>query len=241
MSVSKLWVPYAVKLNTKTLAGSDVLLDQVQNFAVNTAVNHALMASDGQVDPTFVAVLNQTPGISFGSTAIATILAACGISGTIIDSDVTYPGMECWFQAMDEGGTRKGASSHLMMTVNEGILVPRTIQANQDGVATIELEAVITHDGTNDPIVIADSQSLSGSPAVSEAFTCGPVKINGTTLEGIQSITFDPGIQVHPQGGDGQVWPTFCGIMSRRPSIRILGRGSPTGRPNTSRSRSTRG
>ncbi len=221
MSVSKLWVPFAVDLDTATLGGSNVLLDQVQNFAVNTAVNHAIMASDGAVDPTYVSVMNQAPGVSFTSTAIATILAACGINGAVIDSDVDDPGLLCYFQKMSEGGTRAAGSNHILMTINEGLLVPVTINAAQDSPATIDMAATISYDGTNDPIVIADSQALVGSPAVGELFTVGPVSINGTTLEGIQSTTINFGIQVIAQGGDGAVWPTYVAIMSRRPSITL--------------------
>ncbi len=221
MSVSKLWVPYAVNLNTATLAASPVLLDQVQNFECSPAIAKTVQASDGAVDPTYVAVMSQSPRITFGSTALATILGSCGISGAVIDADGTYPGLVCWFQKMAEGGVRASGSNHLKLTAKEGILVPRSISAGMDGPATMTLEAVLTYDGTNDPIVIADSQALSGSPAVGELFTVGPVSINGTTLEGIQSIEIDFGIQVTVQGGDGQVWPTYCAIMSRGPSIRV--------------------
>jgi hypothetical protein len=221
MSVSKLYTLYAVHLDTATLAGSDVLLDQVQSFAISTGLQKILQRGDGQVDPTFVAIMSQRPAMRFTSTAIATYLGACGIGGTILDSDVTYPGLEAWFQKMAEGGDRAAGSSHIKMTVNEGILVPRAIQASQDGVATIDFEAVITYDETNEPVVVADSQALSGTPATAELFTVGPVKINGTTLESIQSVSIDFGIQVITQSGDGQVWPTFAGIMSREPSIRI--------------------
>jgi hypothetical protein len=220
MSVSKLYTLYAVNLDTETLAGSAVLLDQVQSFAISTGLQRIIQRGDGAVDPTYVAIMSQRPMLRFTSTAIATYLGACGIGGTIIDSG-TYPGLEAWFQKMDEGGTRASGSSHLLMTVNEGLLVPRAIQAGQDGVATIDLEAVITYDGTNEPIVLADSQALSGSPATAELFTVGPVNINGSALESIQSITIDFGIGVTVQSGDGQVWPTYAAIMSREPSIRV--------------------
>ena len=221
MSVSRLYVPYAVNLDTATLAGSNVLLDQISNFRCSPEIARVVLAADGSVDPTYVAVMSQVPKVRFTSTALATILGACGISGAIIDSDATYPGLECWFQKMAEGGVRASGASHLKLTVNEGILVPITIRAGMDEPASIDLEATCSYDGSNDPIVIADSQSLSGSPAVGELFTVGPVKINGTTLEGIQDATIDLGIQVLAQRGDGQVWPTYVAIMSRRPSIRV--------------------
>jgi hypothetical protein len=221
MSITKLYTLYAVSLDTATLAGSDVLLDQIQSFGVSTGINRVLQRGDGQVDPTYVAVMSQRPGIQFTTTALATALGAAGISGAEIDADETYPGLVSWFQKMDEGGTRASGSSHLKMTAASGILVPRSIQASQDGPATANFEAILTYDGSNEPIVIADSQALAGSPAVGELFTVGPASINGSALEGVQEITIEPGIQLRVASGDGDVWPTYVAIMSRAPSIRI--------------------
>jgi hypothetical protein len=219
MSVTKLYKPYAVNLKTATLAGSAVLMDQIQNFSIRTGIATALLSGDGAVDPTFVATSTQNPGITFDSTALATILAACGIDGAVIDADGAEPGLECWFQAMADGGLRASGSSHLKFTAKKGILIPQAIQASHGGIASMGLVAVLVWDGANDPIVIADNQALSGSPAVGEAFTVGPVTINGTTLEGIQQTTIDPGIKVTSKGGGGEVWPTFVGISSRTPGI----------------------
>jgi len=221
MSISKLHTIYAVKLDTATLAGSSVLFDQIQSFAISTGIQRIAQSGDGQVNPTYVAVMSQRPVIRFGTSAIATALAACGISGTVIDADVTYPGIEAWFQKLEEGGVRASGSSHLKMTGAQGILVPRSLSASQDGVAMVDFEAILTYDGTLDPVVIADNQALEGSPAVGELFTVGPVSINGATIEGIQGITVDFGISVISRAGDGQVWPTYAAIMSRAPSIQI--------------------
>ena len=220
MSVTTLHTLYAVRLNTETLAGSSVLFDQIQNFALSTGLQRYLGRGDGDVDPTYVGIMSQRPAIRFTTTALATALAACGISGAVIDNG-TYPGIECWFQKMAEGGTRTSGSNHLKMTGSEGILVPRMIRASQDGIATVDFEAVFTYDGSHEPIVLAASQALAGTPAVGELFTVGPCTINGVALESIQDLSIDPGIQLHVAAGDGDVWPTYVGIMARSPSIRV--------------------
>lgn len=221
MSVSRLHTLYAVNLNTKTLAVSPVLVDQVTDFRLSPEIREVIQAGDGDVDPTYVAVMGQSPRLRFTTTALATVLATCGIDGEIIDADGSYPGLLAWFQKLAEGGTRESGSAHLQMTVKEGLLVPRVLRASQDGSASLDLEAIATYDGTNDPVVVADSQALAGSPAVGELFTVGPVKVNGTALESIQDITVDLGIQEIIQSGDGQVWPTFVGILRRQPSITV--------------------
>ena len=222
MSVSNLWVPYAVSLNTATLGAGAVLLDQIQNFEDDPGINLVVASGDGQVDPTYVAVMSQRPTMSFGSSALATILGACGISGAVIDADGTYPGLVAWYQKMAEGGIRASGSAHLKMTAKEGLLIPTSVTAQQDGTAMVSVQAGLTYDGTNAPIVVADSQALSGSPAVGEMFTVGPVSINGATLEGIQSISFDPGLSLVFGAGDGDVWPTYVSVQARRPRISVV-------------------
>jgi len=221
MSITNLHTLYAVNLNTATLNGSPALFDQIQNFRISTGLQQILQNGDGAVDPSFVGIMSQKPMLRFSTTALATGLAACGLSGAVIDADGSYPGLEAWFQKMAAGSDRASGANHLKMTGAKGILVPRSLRASQDGTATLEFEAIFVYDGTLDPVVIAASQALSGSPAVGEMFTVGPVKINGSFLEGIQDITFDFGIKLITESGDGQVWPTFVGIMSREPSLRI--------------------
>ncbi len=224
MSVTALHTLYAVDVDP-VIAGDSIFIDQVTDFAVSPNVQEALAGADGQVDPTYVATMGQAPRIGFSTSKLATVLAKVSaqffIKGIKIDSDVDDDGLECFFQKLSEGGTREGASSHVKLTVNEGLLVPRGISAVQGGIATLGLETLITWDGVNNPIVIAGSQSLIGSPSVSELYTLGPVNINGSQIDGVQGWQFDPGIVSIVRGADGLPWPTYVGIMSRVPSLII--------------------
>jgi len=221
MPVSRLHTIYAVNQNTKTLAASPVLIDQVGDFRCSPEVREIIQAGDGEVDPSYVAVMGASPRLSFSTTGLAAALGVVGIGGAIIDADGTYPGLVAYFQKMEEGGERMTGSDHLKMTCKEGILLPRELTAQQEGVAALRLEAVLSYDGTNLPVVIADSQALAGSPAVTEVFTTGPVKVNGTLLESVQSITVEFGIREAVVAGDGEVFPTWVGVQSRVPTIRI--------------------
>ena len=224
MSTTALHTLYAVDIDPITEANA-VFVDQVSDYNVDPAVQETLQSADGQVDPTFVATMFQSPRVTFTTSALATVLAKCSnaflISGMKIDSDGTHDGAELWFQKLAEGAIRASGSSHIKLTINEALLVARAINATQGGIATIGMELIIGYDGSNEPIVIADNQALVGSPTVSELFTLGPVKINGTALEGIQSVSIDPGITEIVQGDSGEVWPTFIAIMGRAPMITI--------------------
>ena len=215
---------YAVNIDNGG-GGSDLFIDQISNYTLDPAFNRVLIAADGAVDPTYVAVMGQNPKARFTTSALATVLATCGISGLAVAYDVDEPGAEMFFQALAEGGTRGGAGTNIKLTVAQGMLLPRTLSAPHNGVASLELELIATYDADAetppDPIVIETSQNLSGTAGVSEVYTAGPVYVNGSQVEGVQNITLDFGITEVVVGSDGLVWPTYVAIQSRRPSIRV--------------------
>ncbi len=221
MSTGNRHTLYAVTFSIPGGTSYDMFCDQVTDFAVSPAIAEVLESGDGAIDPTYVAVGTQTPSVTWSSTGIATVLAKCGIAGVPVDASATKTGVLFSFQKMTEGGTRTTGANHITLTMAEGMVVPRTLSADQGGNATISLEAVCSYDGTNDPLELATSQTLTGSPAVAELYTLGPVKINGTDIADAQGVTVDFGIRLLTESGDGQVWPTWIGIATRQPSITV--------------------
>jgi len=217
MSVSNVHVLYAV--NVAGAAGA--FMDQVSDWDLSPNINNLLLGGDGDVDPTYTAVGSQAPSISFTTSKLATVLGKCGINGLEIKSAQE---LSAFLRKTVEGGTRAGASSHIKLLVNKGLLVPRRLRASNDASnpASLDLECLATYDDTNDPVVVTSSQSLTGTPSVSEAFVAGPVSINGSTINGVQSVDIDFGLQAQLLYGDGQVWPSYVYIARRQPSIRIV-------------------
>lgn len=209
------------QVNIATTAAVDLLIDQISDQRISMGIRKLLVGADGNVDPTYTAIAEQNPTANFTTSALATVLATVGIDGLKIDSDVDDDGLEMWFQKLAEGATRASGSNHIKMTVNEGLLVPTRIVAPHNGVATLELLLIITYDGTNEPIVLAASQALEGSPSVGELFTAGTVNLNGNQIEGVQNIEIDFGIRPLTVSADGVVWPTYAAIQSREPAIRV--------------------
>ena len=213
---------YAVNLN----AVADVLLDQVTSFGYEDGVSEILQGGSGSVDPTYVAVGDQKPKITFSTTAIATVLGYIGIDGLKIATGETYTDAQFFLQLLAEGGTRTSGANHRQLTMNEGMIVPTQIKATHNQPATIDLLAIATYDGSNEPFALTATVSLPGTPAVGELFTAGKVMINGVELGGVQDITIDFGLKVETFGGSGSVWPTYCAIMDRQPLITITTQGA---------------
>ncbi len=190
------------------------LIDQVTEQNVSTGLQEIIEGADGGVDATFAAAMLVEPLVSFTTTDIKAALDAVGINGAAISSDVIL-----FFQALAEGGTRQGATSHLKLTVVKGMVVPRTLNAAQGEKATISLDILpVSADGLASPITIATGQSLTGSPTVSAMWTLGQVKANNADLPDVDA-QIDFGINVIRESADGQVYATFSAIMDRRPVI----------------------
>jgi len=217
MAITNMFTLAQVNINRDV----DVLLAQIVDQNVTLGLSRFLEGSDGEVDNRYVAVNEQRAMIGFTTTMLATALGLAGINGTPLDVDTpaTKGSLEAFFQLLAEGATRAAGATHTMLTINEGILIPRTLSASQGAVARLGLEAHATYDGTNNPIVIAASQALPGTPGVSELFTLGPIQINGVAINGVVDVAVDFGIEVLVEGSDGEPWPRFVAIMRRQPSV----------------------
>lgn len=211
MATSKLSTLYAVDI-------ASTLLDEISNVNVDPAIQKQMAALGGAIEPRFVTIMGQSPVINFSSHALARCLAAVGVSGLALASPA-----ELFWQAILIDGGREGTLKHFQMTVNAGLVVPRRISAQQGGLATITYDIICRYNGTNEPIVYTVDQTLAGSPTVDELFTIGKATINGVDLTGITGIDIDFGLQIVQQISDGDIWPTFVGIMERSaPVISII-------------------
>jgi len=197
-----------------------ILLNQCTEETLNPGIREIIEGADGEVDARYAAVMEQRPQIGFTTTSLQTALGAAGISGRFIDvtDGATYGELEAWFQKLAEGSTRAAGASHVKMIVNEGMLLPRTLSATQGQSASLRYDVIATYDGSNEPIAVSTA-AVSGTPGVSALWTLGPVVINGAEVNGVVDLQVDFGIQEIVEGADGEVWPRYAAIMSRRPSI----------------------
>ena len=220
MAITRLHTLYGVNLDT---VATQLFINQISAFNIDTAIEEIIEAGDGSVDPTFAAVSKQNAKIGWTTSKIASVLAAVGIGGLKIDTQTTplREGVEFWLQKIAEGGTRASGATHLKLTAKKGMVFTRQISADIEKLATMTMEAIATWDGINNPFIIADNQALEGTLGSNEGFVVGKVTINGVTLEGVQDITIDLGVQEIVASGDGEVWPTFAAIQSRRPTITV--------------------
>lgn len=167
----------------------------------------------------FKAIRQQTPAFEITTTQLATALALTGLPG----ADLSGGNVDFYLKRTVGNGLRvaDATTSHTRYRAANVFLGWDSISADQSGEASINLRAICLWDGSNEPIVPAGSVALAGTPSAAEYFAAGPVAVNGTTINGVQSINIDLQPEYKIVFGDGEVWPTFCYVASINPKITI--------------------
>lgn len=187
-------------------------INQITTRSINPGIESMIARNDGQVDPTFAAVMFQKPMFSFGTSAVARALGFAGINALSVDGTP----VESWFQQVDPGGTRKTGANSTKFSFAKGILCPKSIDASKDGPAVIDYDmAAVSTDGVTSPLTMGINQAMPTISTNREYFTVGPLSVNGTAVPGIQSTKVDFGLAVATDEGDGNAYPTLTYIDER--------------------------
>ena len=194
------------------------LIDQIVDQDLDAGVDEIVMGSDGSVYPTFAAVPSARPLGSFTTTAISTALTAIGVEGYgNADAAVTL-----FYQALLNYGTRGGSSLHTKATIAGALILPRTLSADQGAAARLACDIIpISSDGSTMPIAWTVDQTLAGAPTADELYTVGACSLNGSDVDGVQSVNIDFGIQEILLAGKGLPYASFGAKMRIAPTIRI--------------------
>lgn len=215
MTVSRAWTLYCAKLAGTT----PVFLDQMENQDYDTGIEQMLIQANGSIYPQFAAVGLIQPKLSFATSNLVAALGQ-GLLGYTIGAGLTYTsGAFYWRQYAQQGGFKSG-SVNTSMTMNLGAIFPRRLSVRSGERATLDMDVIPIHDGTNSPFVVAANVALpSGTPAVANVHTLGKVLLNNTVFSGVQSLDVDFGIREMPLHSDGEAYNTFIATPSVMPSI----------------------
>lgn len=187
-----------------------------QNLVTNTEIRNE--ATSGEIYARFQSLYSQRIAPSFSTYNIAAALTAAGTLGASLGTSA----LALWTQAHVDGSTRAGTLLHRKFGFSKGILAPRELTVEFRGDAVLSYDAVVAYDGTNDPVVITDLQTL---PTITDAerFTLGPVELGGVDFTHVRGLTINFGLDVVPEGADSDIWDTFVSIRQVMPSITLRG------------------
>lgn len=213
MAVPATYTLWGVKIGATVLdaitAVSEMLNPQVRSERTS-----------GQLYSRFQAMVGLAPLLQWSTLSIAAALDAIGPGGLALTSGAPYTSYAA--KRADGGGIAAG-SVHRSYTANKGLIVPRTLRVQQGADAQLDYEVITTYDGTNDPLIEADSVALPALGGDGARYTLGPATVGGIALSGLQSLTLDFGLQVKTEASDGDLYPTHCAITAVLPTLRLGG------------------
>jgi hypothetical protein len=207
--------------NVYTIAGMQsgmTVYKDIRTQRIAPQVQRVLAGGSGGVYDTFTAVGKAMPIIDFTSGDLKTILADLTSQiARAIDGDFSI-----WFQKMEKGGLRSAGATHTKGTVAAGMIIPVSLTLQDGQSAALSAQVVLTSaDGSTSPLALAGITAMVASAGAAALWTLGPVTINGTVLEGVESVTINFGIEPATLGGSGLVYPTFTGVAKMKPTIAI--------------------
>jgi hypothetical protein len=202
----------------KILDATAVVLEQVEGQALEFGSERLVKSTAGEPRVSFGALMFQRPKFALSTSAIAVFLAKCGVNGLVLAS-----GFEVYNQSVDlTTGLRKGATSHEKLAIATGLMVPRQLSVAHNGEAKLTFDVIgVNAAGTVSPVVRTASQSLPALTYTREVFTLGPVKLNGTAVDGVQEVTIDFGIKEEVKAGSGALYPQLVAISEIRPRVTV--------------------
>jgi hypothetical protein len=211
----------AVAVHTDAM-GSAVLLGGITSFDIRSATECRQSPSSGEAFPQFLALYAQKPLAEFSTLAVAQALDLAGLTGLLISASVN-PGLRFFAQQYQEGSTPKAGANHRSFTLRDGILVPRSLSVDHQGDASISYNALITWDGTNDPVVASDGVALPSGLDDNERLAIGPITIGGEVLDQVTRVELDFGLDARTTGAQSSIWDTHSSIRRVMPRLTITG------------------
>lgn len=217
-----LYSPYSVRLTPS--GGSATLINGITSQSIRTGTEQMAEPTAGNSYANFVTVPGIKPGASFSSLDILTLIPLLGLRGACLAGGAS-PGAEFFQLALENCGTVKvGATAHRKMILPNGLAIPRSLNVQHRGDATVDCEVLTYFDGTNNPIIPTEGIAAPTGLAASTRYTLGTVEVNGVVISEVTSIGVDFGNGAATSGGDSNYFDTRIEVATVVPKITIRSR-----------------
>lgn len=202
----------------RILDAAAVIIDQVEGQALNLGTDKKVLSTAGQVYPTFTGIMAQKPKFSLTTSAIAQVLAKIGAEGLVLAT-----GFEVFNQLVsDATGKRTAGAVHQRLSITTGLIIPRRLQVSQGQPAKLTFDVIgINAGGLTNPVTVTENIALPTTAGIAEVFTLGPIKINGTSYDGIQDLDIDFGLKDEFLMGSGAVYSQRAHFTNIAPKVTI--------------------
>lgn len=157
----------------------------------------------------------------FTTYSVGALVGLLGLRGACLAGGAN-PGLEMWeLRYTACGALATTTTPHRKLTIPNGLVIPKTIECSHQQDATMSAEAIATFDGTNDPVIIGESQAAPTGLTDTFRFTLGAIEIADVAFEGNLSVSIDFGNNATTDGGDSEVFDQNIEITQVLPTITI--------------------
>jgi hypothetical protein len=216
MPVTKRYGLYGVHIATTLLPG---ITRQSIRFG-STIRNEP---RSGEPYSRFQSLVAQKPGATFSTESIAAAIDLVPLLGYSLVAEVN--GLRLYTQQWLKGGTREGTLKHVQDQIKIGILALRRLNAEHQGDAVLDLEAIAGWNGsdTDGPILRTKDITLPAAVADADRFTLGKITVGAIALTQFRSVELDFGIEINSEGSESEIWDSFITIRSIQPRLTVRG------------------
>lgn len=176
-------------------------------------------AMSGEAYARFSSMIAQHPIIPMATRHIGPILDITGALGYVLAGTASIA--EIYLQKYAHGSTRASGSVHRKFTITQGLVLPRRLSASHQGDAELTFDILSIYDGTNDPVIITETQALPAGLADAYRYAFYKAAIGGVTLDEDMSLEIDFGLQDRAEGKRSEIWPRMISIAQVMPTISI--------------------
>lgn len=202
--------------------GSAILIGGILRQSVDPGVNVSAENVAGSHYPLFGAVNAVNPRMMFDTYDVVKALDAVGMLGLAIESDDSGRiGAELYQIQYDDVGQIVSGSSHRLLRIRKGILIPRQLTCQHQQDAQLSLELIGITDGTNDPVIFAESQASPGAAVDPTRHTLNAAVIESVSLTKLSAVRIDFGLTVNAKGDGSNPFPTRIEIQRSAPTITV--------------------
>jgi hypothetical protein len=176
-----------------------------------------------QVGPNFVGSHRAIPDVRLTTPQLGTLLPTFVSGDYYVSRDLSLYNVDHYYRSGVNLGSRvaAGTSSHLQFRASgNSMLALESISASEGQLASLTCRNAPVL-GAQDPLVPTGAIALGGSAVGGSLFTMGPVKLNGTFLQGGVYAGIDFNLEYEEESSHGDGFLTYVGIRRYRPVITV--------------------
>ena len=144
------------------------------------------------------------------------------LEGLAIATGNTYTSLDAYWSKTLNLGSRTTGANHYKFNALPALVIPKKLTANQKGEATLDFDIHFESvDGITSPITFSTGVSLPTVQVADQKWTLGKGSVNGTEIDGLQSLEYDFGLSVQKDYGSGLYWPEHIFIDEQKPKLTI--------------------